>query len=239
MNLKAIFTFLILMLLHHCAFAAKSADTAFTAGVKFEFCSKVSADAPRDLKMGTELVQAVYRGIVPAASVDPTLLLRLINKNKNRPDIKRQLSKAIKLLDGVLAEAPDRFPEAFFIKGVAYMIAGDFSGALADFYSAMDMDVKNRDAAVGAYIALSYMWNTLSEEQKKEWGEQIAAKMSERLLVVEDKSADDYLLISRLFYLSKDYEKAYLMTEKGLELDSTSSALLSTRSLIGVDAISK
>lgn len=145
---------------------------------------------------------------------------------------KDRADKARGLLDHVLETDPDRFSGSYYVRGIMYLLQEKFTEALADFYSTLLVDVENNLAADAAVFALGRVWHTLADEQKRDWAQQIASKMGERLVHAKNKTPHDYLLVAKVYYLGDEITRAAHFVEQGLELESDNRDLLLEKGLI-------
>jgi len=182
--------------------------------------------------LGSHIISSVYFSMFKDALIDSTTLLAGIKKNKSDTDINNFISEAIGLLDSVIEKGSEKYPEAYFVRGVASMLVGDFPEALADYYTALEKDLKTEMVSNASYIVLSYMWPLLSSAQEAAWGDMIAARIAERIGKMEHPRLEDYHLASKIYLRSGDYGKALMLAEHGLKIDSGNKTLLSTRSEI-------
>lgn len=179
--------------------------------------------------LGFVLVKNAYNKVFGTKVIDYKNLISGIKRNKNRRDVLISLNEAKTYLDHVLMKAPERFAQAYYVRGVMYLMQEMIPEALADFYSGMQSDRKNSSAADGAYICYLQMYKNLTPSQKEEWAAQIAGVMSSRLAMATVKKAHDYLILSNLLQKSGNPSHAYMITEKAIELNPEDKTLLTQR----------
>lgn len=239
-NIITLFLVLVFCSFSVSAYCSKSASRGnFLSDVKFEYkfpegpssmkngndigalrvlVKKEAGNLYNKLSLGTAIIKDAYYSVAPKRPVSARALLSIIKSTQNNADVKSQLLEAKKLLDDVIEKAPDEYPMAYFARGVAYMLGNKFPEALADYFSAISSNEGNPYAVKGAFVTLSFVWDTLSDEQKAEWGAQIAGKVSENLSISNEKDPNDYLLVSKLYLESQDPEKAAGVLEAGISM---------------------
>lgn len=205
---------------------------SFNGDARFEFKYRLPAGADSELKRAAQIVDGVYKNYMPAGKLSSSRLFKAIGNTRRRKNIRSKLERANKLLSEFLDNFPDQYSQAYFIRGTSFLMMGKFSEALADFNSSLLNDFNNPSAADGAYAVLSYMWDMLSDEQKSEWAANIAGSIGSRIGASQIKKTHDYLLMAKLYFLAREYQKSMVVIQIGMEMDPTDSQLLHAKAFM-------